>query len=464
MPDAPTALAYLAPSRLAVEGPNADLRLATSADSATSAGTTTQSPLFFEGFLAGGEQSAAAILLVSKVARTRFYTPPGMLAAVLAKADPVITTNVDRLRFESFSACGGVAARYDVLPDGLDGRIGRTGTTNVDVNPPLRAALSGVRGLDPIHLAVGTDVTVTTIDARVVEPKVPLPDRWVRGFAEAQAAAASLVPRAVLPPALARRFIRLLPASSGSRSVAYAAESRDGLRLTSRPARGTIPLGGPARLRVLEPLLGYATSLTAYGPEDPGEGVSVWQLDLPDARLSVALSPSPMRAFSGEGGLLHELADEHAGEHAEWIGGLLAFEPIVDVAQLAGQTGLSERQVRTALAHLAAAGRVGFDAAEGAYFHRELPWLRHRTPTLNPRLEGARKLLVGGAVQLTGTRAVVRSGDATHVVRLVADDELTCTCPWYAQHGSSRGPCKHVLAVRLQRAQTEGADAPAGAT
>lgn len=460
MSDAPTALAYRAPSRLAVDGGGTELRLATTAEPPSAA---PRSPLFFDGFLAHGEQSAAAILLVSKVARTRFYTPPGMLAALLAKADPVITANVDRLRFESFSACGGVAARYDVLPAGLDGRISTTGTTNVDVNPPLRAALSGVRGLDPIHLAVGTDVTVTTLDARVVEPKVPLPDRWVRGFAEAQAAAASLVPRAALTPALARRFIRSLPASSGSRTVAYAVESRDGLRLASRPAPGAIPLGGPARLRVLEPLLGFATSLTAYGPADAGQGVSVWQLDLADARLSIALSPSSMRGFSGEGGLLLELADEQAARHAETIGGLLCFEPVVDVAQLVRQTGLSETQVRAALAHLAAAGRVGFDAAEGAYFHRELPWLRERTSVLNPRLEGARRLLADGAVELTGTRALVRSGDATHVVRIAEDDELTCTCPWYAQHGSTRGPCKHALAVHLQRAQHLGAATSEGA-
>jgi hypothetical protein len=48
-----------------------------------------------------------------------------------------------------------------------------TGTTNVDFNPPMRAALAGVGGIDPLHLAIGADVTVTTMDAAVTEDKVP---------------------------------------------------------------------------------------------------------------------------------------------------------------------------------------------------------------------------------------------------------------------------------------------------
>ncbi len=98
---------------------------------------------------------------MARVARTRFYTPPGMLAAILRAADPVVTSNGDRLRFESFSACCGVYARYDVLPGGLDGPALDTGTTNVDFNPPMREALARVGGLRPLHLAVGEDVAVT---------------------------------------------------------------------------------------------------------------------------------------------------------------------------------------------------------------------------------------------------------------------------------------------------------------
>jgi uncharacterized Zn finger protein len=45
--------------------------------------------------------------------------------------------------------------------------------------------------------------------------------------------------------------------------------------------------------------------------------------------------------------------------------------------------------------------------------------------------------------------AEVTSGEKVYQV-CITGPEATCTCPWYRNHGSSRGPCKHVLAVRLE--------------
>ena len=80
-----------------------------------------------------------------------------MVAARIAAADPVVTSNVDRLRFESFSACAGVYARLDLEPALLDGARDDGGTTNVDFNPPMRAALAGVRDADAMLMNVGHD-------------------------------------------------------------------------------------------------------------------------------------------------------------------------------------------------------------------------------------------------------------------------------------------------------------------
>lgn len=148
---------------------------------ATSGGTTSRGPLphprFFSGVLTRPEAAARGLLAVAAVARTRYFRP--QLAAL---RDPVVTCDGQRLRFESFSACGGVHARLDVLPGALDGEVFDRGTTNVDVNDPLREALARVRGGDPLHLSVGADeLTVTTADGAVLEKKVPLPERWLRG-------------------------------------------------------------------------------------------------------------------------------------------------------------------------------------------------------------------------------------------------------------------------------------------
>src|SRR5919206_716919 len=132
---------YLAPSTVAIEGDRSELTLATS-------GGPEANPYFFTGFLGRPQQTAAALLVVGEVARTRYYEPPGMVRARILAADPVVTSNVDRLRFESFSACAGVYARLDLEPGVLDGRPAGWGTTNVDFNPPMRAALARIRGSD----------------------------------------------------------------------------------------------------------------------------------------------------------------------------------------------------------------------------------------------------------------------------------------------------------------------------
>ena len=445
---------YVTASAVGVLDGVPDVRLATSGG-VTPAGRVDH-PRFFDGFLGHAEQMATGLLAVSRVARTRFYVPPGMLAAILRAADPVVTSNGDRLRFESFSACCGVYARLDALPGALDGPALATGTTNVDVNPPMRQALAGIAGLDALHLAVGEDVTVTTAAGSVTEAKVPLPERWLKGFAEVQVAASTMQPVLEVPASEARRFLRSLPASSPARAAPlWAVPAGRGLRLTSRPGTGPAAcVAGPERLRVLEPALRFATALRAYAPVTAPAGrpaASTWELVLADARLVVTLSPEVSRGFSGEGGVLRDLADPTSEDDADLVAALLAFEPRIDVGGLARDAALPPERVLRALGRLGAAGRVGYDAHEGAYFHRELPYDPAALEAMHPRLRDARALVDAGAVRSDPADASVvrvRSGDVEHVVRAGADGPR-CTCPWYGKHRGDRGPCKHVLAAEL---------------
>ncbi|MDX3069864.1 SWIM zinc finger family protein, partial [Streptomyces sp. ND04-05B] len=199
------AVAYARPSVLESVAGGHRLGLETSRG-ATPAGVQDH-PRFFAGFLTSPRVAAAGLLAVADVAAARYHQQQ-----LRGSLDPVVTGNGDRLRFESFSGCGGVYARLDVLEPGLDGGEVGHGTTNVDVNNPLREALSRIGEDDPLHLRVGPEeLAVTTLDGPVVEKKVPLPDRWLRGFAEAQVVAAGFDLRAELPAAEAVRFLRSLP-------------------------------------------------------------------------------------------------------------------------------------------------------------------------------------------------------------------------------------------------------------
>jgi hypothetical protein len=124
----------------------------------------------------------------------------------------------------------------------------------------------------------------------------------------------------------------------------------------------------------------------------------------------------------------------------------------VEVDLLADRCGLGAAEVKAALGQLGTAGRVGYDVAEAAYFHRELPYDASRIERMNPRLRNARALLAAGAVTLDGQLATVVVEDRVHRVRLAADGTgLGCTCPWWAKYAGSRGTCKHVLAAELAR-------------
>ncbi|MGV9264691.1 SWIM zinc finger family protein [Kitasatospora sp. NPDC003701] len=462
MTQAAHAYAYLRPSAVldGADGPRLALE--------TSGGTTplgaVANPRFFAGFLTDPAPAAAALLAVADVAAARYYQPQ-----LRASLDPVVTANGDRLRFESFSGCCGVYARLDVLRDGLDGDDIGHGTTNVDVNNPLREALTRIGPAEPLHLAVGPDaLEVTTFDGPVVEKKVPLPERWVRGFAETQVTAAAFDLRAELPAAEAVRFLRSLPRGGSGRARAAAGwvvPAGRTLRPTTRPVPGAVCLPGPERLAALQRVLRHALALRVYGPvAGDAPAASAWEVVLPGMRLTLTLSPDASRGFSGEGGVLGALATGAAEQDAELVAVLLAWEPRIDVAELAEQSGLTPARVRAALTRLGTAGQIGYDTAETAYFHRQLPYDAGRAEARNPRLRAAHALVAAGAVRLAegGALAEVTVDDHLQRVRTDAAGRVSCTCLWWAKYRGGRGPCKHALAVAVVRERAlAGAEASA---
>jgi hypothetical protein len=289
----------------------------------------------------------------------------------------------------------------------------------------------------------------------VVERKVPLPERWLKGFAEVQVAAARMRPAAELAAVPARRFLRALPRSG--RGPLWVVPAGGSLRLTSRPSVGAVCLPGPERLRAVEPLLRYARGLRVYGPEVDARATAApsgWEVVLDDARLVVVLSPEVSRGFSGEGGVLFDLADETTADDAALVGDRLVFQPRIDVPEVARDCGLTEERVRRGLVVLGASGRVGYDLADAGFFHRELPYDPSALAAMHHRLRDARALLDAGAVTLVPGGARVRGDDVEHHVTFAISAEGgadRCTCPWWGRHRGTRGPCKHVLAATLAR-------------
>ena len=206
-------------------------------------------------------------------------------------------------------------------------------------------------------------------------------------------------------------------------------------------------VAAPERLRVLEPVARFLTSLTAYAVPDE-EAASVWIASLPGARLLVTLSPHFSRGFSGEGGLLEDLADDALAIEAEFLDTALHGRWRFAEADL-GATGLDADRARRALSWLGAHGRIGFDPVEQVWFRRELPFPSGALAGDPPRLRDAKKLLDSVQWRAPGEAEVLSAGKA-YAVRL---DPPRCSCPWWSKHPGDRGPCKHLLAAQLTAAQ-----------
>lgn len=401
-------------------------------------------PSFFRGFAARPDIVANALLAVADVAASRYFDAAFRLSDVL---DPVLTAGGDRLRCESFSACNGVHARLDLLAAGLDGGEIGFGTTNVDINAPLRSALANVHRNEILHLSVGRDdFVVSTPEASLVERKVELPDRWVRGFAEIPGLAAGMAHSATIKGPGIGQFLSTLPAAQPGRTVFLLPTGR-GLREVTTPKPTTMTLAGTGRLVAARRVARFATQLDIF---KHGNGASGWVFRLPGADFTLLLSPAPWRGFSGEGGILEALAAPGAAGAAAAVLEFLGWQPVISTHMLHARTGLAIPRITQGLAHLGASGKVGFDLIEGAYFHRELPLDAERTVRDYPRLAAARRIAANGGVIRLDTYWEVPASVGTYKHKIwQADGSYRCTCAWWHEHRGMRGPCKHVLAVQL---------------
>lgn len=407
--------------------------------------SVTAQPVFLKARALQPDVTAKSLRAVSEIVGSRFYVPPSMLAKILREADPVATVGAEAVRFEGFSACCSAYIRLDIDDEALAVEARRKGTTNVDFGAELRGTLSTVARNTEMEIGIGAEgLEIVTDGTSIIEKKVPLPLRWVKGFAEVQVAIAGMEPAFSLPRVAAQRFLRGLPRGKNDQLVWLTAAGPT-VRQSARESAGAVPLRGNHRLRVFEQLAALAESLDVH--VNRATGATSWALNFGGQRLWLVLNVEPWRGFSGDGGLLSRMAsDDQSGATA--LRAQLNWQDRIDPGALAATTGLTPETVDVALAKLAAGGRLGFDLRHAAYFHRDLPFDMSRVEGMNPRLKAARGLLDAGAVRWSGEDADVVSKDVRHRVNR-GDEGWRCTCPWYAKNGGQRGPCKHILAAEM---------------
>lgn len=433
---------YDEPSMMMVQGQNKKLRLSAYNEEAKN---TDVAPILFMGRLTHPALTARALTGLAKVASTRFIPIPSISASL---RDPIVSVGSKLIRFEAFSGCAGVYVSVDVLPEGLDGTFLAEGSTNVDFNSPLLTALGGVGSKDEMNLCIGPeDVSVGFASGTVVERKVPLPVRWLKALGTIPIYLSDSEYFGELSGPQAAKICRSASQSKG-KGDHYLARRGSELIISSLSTRrpDEIPIGGLYRLQPIAPFLALAEGIKVYA--HPSGTAITWRVYLKGLRFSLTMSREPYRGFSGEGAGLGELSQGLTPELLSALSVGTANRLFVPVSPGRKKTGPASEQATA----LAAMGLLGYDLDEKSYFHRRLPFKLDRLLGLNPRLKGAEKLLAGGKVEINfrqdGTvEGRVEGSGVWHSV-VLSENSARCTCLWTSKYKDTRGPCKHILAVK----------------
>lgn len=406
-----------------------------------------ESSCFFWGKLSDPYTTARCLITLSNIVQSSFNLSPFEMAKL---KDPIVTAGNEKIRFEGFSHCAGVYARVDILPGGYDGEFPENGTTNVDFNQPMISSLSQIVKNEKVFLSVGKkEVGLQSSSGKVVERKVPLPTKWIKGLTTVQLFLSEAEKMYSFNKIQALQLFQSIP--SGKPKADYYLVVR-GNKPVFSPVKSAnaICIGGINRLKLIEPLLAYADELRVF--PHPQMQSTTWQLYFGYIRFSFSLSRDSWRGFSGEGAALESLIEEVPDNWIDAVDKYSYVNQAFNPAMLAMNEGLDLKMVDNITGRLSAMGLLGYDLDENHFFYRRLPFKLSRILSLNPRMKDAEKLLSENKVEIISSKgnrieAKVEGSGVSHSVILEPEKER-CTCTWFSRHQGERGPCKHILAAK----------------
>ena len=402
-------------------------------------------PCFFWGTLTEPYITAKCWSTIAKVVRSSFGPIPPSLR------DPIVSAGTERMRFEGFSSCNGVYVRLDMKPEAIDGEFLANGTTNVDFNDPMLNALNAIQKNEKVTLAVGQqDVQVITSKTKVVEKKVTLPMRWIKGLTSVQLYLADMEMRFELNKIQTIQLFQTLP--KGNVKGEFFITKRAGKFMFSTLATpDSARIGGIHRLRLLEGVLAIVDKIYIYESSDKETCAVVCEFG--KMQLLMAFSPDAYRGFSGEGKALENMTEDLPIEWVYGLNSLLKSNETFDPTMLSIENDIDFGTMENLTSSLSSMGLLGYDLTERNHFYRRLPFKTERILSLNPRLKNAKKLIDNDDIILIKKsahyiEANVKGTGVSHKV-IIDGESQRCTCDWFTTYQGKRGICKHILAVKM---------------
>jgi hypothetical protein len=405
--------------------------------------------------------------------------------------DPVITVHPDEVFFECFSKDESTYARlsasYDVFKNIHDVSCG---TTNVDYSEDLYKEFQKIRDYKRTDFQVdpsGFEVQTQHEDL-YKEVKIDLPDSWVRGFLQVNSAMSLPSTRVSLHPMDVFDICALLRRKKekvGPRSLRFILQPGQPVRLCFDPwniqltcRRSTytgsepmeVRIWGRRRLLTLERLIPIARSFTVHLL---GSGMpSFYVADLGPLSFTLGLSGWTSNDWSSSSQF--DLLAPRA--QVDPLTQKLVFDTLkqswfATPDAIAARCGRDRATVLGALGAFTQAGRAIFDINKDVYRARELsqdPLPLSSLRFSSDREASAERLLLSNTVRDFSSRydpssnlhlsASITQKNDTYSPSLTIDQDqkiilAECSCFWYKQNKLLKGPCEHMLALRMFHAR-----------
>jgi hypothetical protein len=404
--------------------------------------------------------------------------------------DPVISVHPDEVFFECFSqdesTYGKLSASYNVFKEINEFECG---TTNIDYSSALYNEFQKIRDYKETDFRIdpGGFQVQTSQEELYHEVKIDLPDSWVRGFL--QVSAAMTLPAATfdLHPMDVYNFcswLRRFKEKKGPRSIRFILEPGKPVKAIFEPwnheivcarslytgaQRREIRIWGRRRLLILERLIPAARKFTVHLA---GNGLpSFYIADLGDMQFTLGLSGWTANDWSRAGQFDLMAPRAFVDDTAK----LAVYEDLktrwmAKPETIAQATGLDRATVLGALGIYTQAGKVIYDLHTGLYRRRELsrePLPLDQLRFSNPQEAEASRLVKNGKVEVQGVhvpgtglqlKGNVKSTQRVYhpVITIDADERLSdghCDCGFYNMNKLYKGPCEHMLAIRIAYAE-----------
>lgn len=414
--------------------------------------------------------------------------------------DPLLTVHPDEAFLEVFSKDESSYARlslhWDLFEDVADLTYG---TTCVDFSPQWFEALQKLRSYKNTHVGMGEEGLKVGGEDTTPSPKdLRIPDSWLRGFVQVQAAATLPMTSFSLDPIDLYNvliYLRSNKSKTGPRGLRYELIPGEAPRMILEPTEQLffgkgeayeglrpkiIRTWGRRRLFLLQRLLPFVKSIQVH---TLGSGLpTFYVLDMGGMTLTLGLSGWTNQNWGASAQFDAMLPQSDLKKKTlDQLTKALSASSSMELEHIQEDLNLDRGTALAALQTLCQRGLVTYDLHRGVYRFRsisEAPLDHERLRFRNEREAKANELIelnenekepliqitklnhvLGSGTEIHGEiedRAAFRTYQSSFFIDL--DGRITrtkCTSPWYQRTQGKEGPSEYVLALLLLYRQQE---------